>query len=170
MSTDEEREKKAGRASPGTYHVVVNPDSFQHLPEYSDDEAVKRGLLSPLRRGSIAASLASSFGKESSGDISGDPNTVVLPRFEDVARRKDTKSPSSPVLRKIKVEDEEAVDDESEASDDKYIRQFRTTVWRQLVPVELDSVDGIERTSCSIVETEAQYFPPVSFRPPRVFD
>jgi hypothetical protein len=129
---------------------------------------VKREMLSPLRRGSIAASLASSFGKESSFDaiaVMGDPNTVVLPRFEDVGKRKDPKSPSSPVLRRIKTEDEEALESETETSDEKYLMHFRKTVWKQLVPVDLDQIDGVERSSCSIIETEAQYFAPVRVPP-----
>lgn len=162
LANDEDREKKAERSSPGTYHVVVNPDSFQHLPEYSDDEATRRDMLSPFRRGSIAASLASSFGKDSEGlSVPGDPNIVVLPRFEDVARRKDPKSPSSPGLRRIKTEEEERPPEVQEENEEEYIRQFRDVVWRQLVPVELDQLDGMERSSAAIVETEAQFFPPV---------
>lgn len=41
LTSDEERELKAEHASPGTYNVVVNPDSFQHLPEYNDDSDAK---------------------------------------------------------------------------------------------------------------------------------
>ena len=168
LANDEEREKKAELASPGTYHVVVNPDSFQRLPEYSDDDAPRRDRLSPLRRGSLAASLASSFGKDSTGDksVPGDPNVVVLPRFEDVARRqtgKDCKSPTSPNLRRIKTEDEtkHSPEREQEANEERYIRRFRDVVWRQLVPAEVDQLDGMERSSSMLVETEAQYFPPV---------
>src|ERR1700754_2724477 len=64
LTTDEDREKKAERSSPGTYNVVVNQDSFQHLPEYTDDPEVKRELLSPMRRGSLATSLGSSLSRE----------------------------------------------------------------------------------------------------------
>jgi hypothetical protein len=111
LTTDEERERKAERTSPGTYNVVVNPESFQHLPEYGDDSDVKSFRLSPLRRGSLAASMASSQGREPLVDgthqIDGgnhgsdDPNVVILKRFEDATRRatlqwKDSRSPSSP--------------------------------------------------------------------------
>ena len=171
LITDEDREKKAERADPGTYHVVVNPDSFQHMPEYSDDDIVKRERLSPHRRGSIAPSLASSFGKESSAEglsSMGDPNVVVLPKFEDVARRQTGKDPASPVLRRIKVEEEDhepSLEPEEEQDEERYIRHFRNVVWRQLVPAELDQLDGMERSSSTIVETEAQYFPPVRREP-----
>ena len=172
LVTDEDREKKAERSSPGTYHVVVNPDSFSHLPEYSDDPEIKRERLSPLRRGSVAASLASSFGRESAVEgvsVSGDPNIVVLPRFEDVARRgngKDGKMPPSPTLTRIKTEDfEEAMADteaEKDSVDERYFQQFRTVVWKQLVPAEIDHLDGMARSSAIILETEASFFPPVS--------
>ncbi len=167
LINDEDREKKAERSSPGTYHVVVNPDSFQHMPEYSDDDIVKRERLSPLRRGSIAPSLDSSFGKESSTEsisAMADPNVVVLPRFEDVARRQTGKDSSSPVLRRVKTEEQEnepSPEPEQERNDEQYIRQFRDVVWRQLVPAEIDQLDGMKRSSSMIVETEAQYFPPV---------
>jgi hypothetical protein len=168
LFNDEERERKAERASPGTYHVVVNPDSFQHLPEYSDEDVVKRDLLSPLRRGSVAPSLASSFGKESSGEgipVPGDPNIVVLPRFEDVPKRpanKDPRSPSSPSLSRVQTKDSVVSSDhELGMNEEKYLSQFRDVVWRQLVSVELGQIDGMERSSAVIVEVESQYFPPV---------
>lgn len=167
LINDEDREKKAERSNPGTYHVVVNPDSFQHMPEYSDDDIVKRERLSPLRRGSIAPSLASSYGKESSVEsrsVPGDPNVIVLPRFEDVARRQTGKETSSSTLRRVKTEEEDnppSPEPEQEPNEEKYIHQFRDVVWRQLVPAEIDQLDGMERSSSTIVETEAQYFPPV---------
>jgi hypothetical protein len=113
LTTDEERERKAESSSPGTYHVVVNPDSFQHLPEYSDDAESKSLCLSPRRRASLAASMASSHGKDAlpvDGGPPGplvplvpgdDPNIVILPRFDDTTRRttalpaKEPRSPTS---------------------------------------------------------------------------
>ena len=170
LFNDEDREKKAERSSPGTYHVIVNPDSFQHMPEYSDDDAIKRDRLSPFRRGSIATSLASSLGKESSAEsiIPPDPNIVVLPKFEDVARRQTGKEPLSPNLRRIKTEEDDAEklsEAEMEASEERYIRQFREAVWRQLVPAEIDQLNGMEHSSAFIVENEAQFFPPVCSNP-----
>ncbi|KAI9872569.1 MAG: hypothetical protein M1823_008139, partial [Watsoniomyces obsoletus] len=78
--------------------------------------------------------------------VPGDPNVVVLPRFEDVARRqngKDCKSPTSPNPRRIKTEDETkySPEREQEANEEKYMRQFRDVVWRQLVPAEVDQLD-----------------------------
>lgn len=194
LTTDEARERKAERTSPGTYNVVVNPDSFQHMPEYSDDPDLKSLRLSPLRRASLATSLASSLGKEPSldaGGLSGDPNIVVLPRFEDTARRataqwRDLKSPTSPLLPslKIKVEEEEEEEKEEEGSpaesssirrttvtapqhegqDSKYMVQFRNVVWKQLVQAEPagDGASASPSSSADVMEEVAANFPPVS--------
>ncbi|KAL2427098.1 hypothetical protein ABEF95_008430 [Exophiala dermatitidis] len=182
LTTDEEREKKAERSSPGTYNVVVNQDSFQHLPEYSDDPDIKTESLSPLRRGSIAASIASSTGRDIPVEgipIPGDPNVVVLPRFEDIGRRntfshsKDTKSPLSPSVRHtiIKVEDKDGAvftaepesyeDNQQIGQDARYLRQFRHAVWRQLVPTERDVRDGMAMSSVTVLENAARTFPPL---------
>lgn len=183
--TDEARERKAERTSPGTYNVVVNPDSFQHMPEYSDDPDVKSLRLSPLRRGSLAASLASSAGKDSSLDassLSGDPNIVVLPRFEDTARRataqwRDSKAATSPLLPnlKIKVEEEDppavspdnrrivAIAPQHEEQDSKYMVQFRNVIWKQLVQAEPGDFGASDSawSSAGIMEEVAAQFPPV---------
>ncbi|OAL19112.1 hypothetical protein AYO22_10060 [Fonsecaea multimorphosa] len=187
LTTDEEREKKAGRSSPGTYNVVVNPESFQHLPEYNDEAEIKRELLPPLRRDSVATSLGSSLGREPGVEaipVSGDPNVVVLPRFQDVKRRSTfssnrARSPISPTGRHalvkdeatIKVEDqEEAVlseesDSVTESSgvgqEARYLRQFRQVVWKHLVPAEPDQRDGMARSSVHILEHAANGFPPL---------
>lgn len=186
LTTDEDRERKAERNSPGTYNVVVNPDSFQHMPEYSDDPDIKSLRLSPLRRGSLAASLASSLGKDSPIDavsLSGDPNIVVLTRFEDTARRataqwRDQKSPISPLptSSKIKIKEEEELADspstrrttitapQHEGQDSKYMVQFRNVVWKQLVQAEPGDfgVSASASSSADIVEEVAANFPPVS--------
>ncbi|KAN0086706.1 Fungal specific transcription factor domain containing protein [Elaphomyces granulatus] len=97
LTCDEERERKAETSSPGTYHVVVNPDSFSGLPEYTDDSIETLNFQDLfLRRGSTASSMISDDRRdqrESSRDRK-DPNVVILPRFEDSSRR-----PSSANLR-----------------------------------------------------------------------
>ena len=171
--------------SPGTYNVVVNPDSFQHMPEYSDDTKIKRLRLSPLRRGSLATSMASSWGKDSPIDahiVSGDPNIIVLPRFEDTVRRatahwKDQRPSILPGLpgREIKMKEEKdpmkvpQIQQNTEPTlqcepqHSKYILQFRNVVWKQLVQAELDVAEGNSYTSSSaeVLEQVATDFPPV---------
>jgi hypothetical protein len=181
LTTDEEREKKAERSSPGTYNVVVNQDSFQHLPEYNDDAESRKEFLSPLRRGSIATSLTSSAGRDSSTDAkphSEDPNVVVLPRFEDISRRgtfssNNPRSPLSPPPKTTIIKDEDPeeaiiteepdlMDERDSAQDAKYLHQFRHVVWKQLVPAEPDQRDGMMRSSVHVLEAAAHSFPPVS--------
>ncbi|RMZ81948.1 hypothetical protein DV737_g2240, partial [Chaetothyriales sp. CBS 132003] len=166
LLTDEDRERKAERSSPGTYHVVVNPDSFLHLPEYNGENDAKR--QSPLRRGSVATSQTSSQSAMDAILGTSDPNTVVLSRFEDVPRRGAGRDPKSPLSSQSRIKTEETEDvlmdgeNERTLQDEKYIRQFRRVVWKQLVPAEIDQSDGMENSSAVIIESEAAFFPPVS--------
>ena len=110
LTSDEDREKKAESRTPGTFHVVVNPESFSHLPEYSEDTIIEANFPAfSRRRASLALSLASSKDIERALDrspsIAGsdDPNVVILSRFEDNKQRPNPhpKAPqpeSSPVL------------------------------------------------------------------------
>ena len=183
LTSDEEREKKAERSSPGTYNVVVNQDSFQHLPEYNDESEIKREFLSPMRRGSLATSLGSSRSREGNvegASTSADPNIVVLPRFEDITRRgtfstNQARSPISPTMQQmmIKSEDlEEAIMTEEPDTivsynrsphEAKYFRQFRLVVWKHIVPAEPDQLDGMIRSSANILEAASRSFPPVCY-------
>ncbi|KAL9616918.1 MAG: hypothetical protein Q9160_008266 [Pyrenula sp. 1 TL-2023] len=93
LETDEEREEKARSQNPGTYHVVVNPESFSHLPEYSEDSGESSMPRSPeMRRDSIALSTVSSTGygaitETGSTFLVEDENTVIVRRFDDTSRR-----------------------------------------------------------------------------------
>ncbi|KAI4727854.1 hypothetical protein E4T49_04352 [Aureobasidium sp. EXF-10728] len=86
LTNDEDREKKAEGQVPGTFNVVVNPESFAGLPEY--------GPISGLRtRRSSLQSGRNSWDSQMSTEVprakprrnpvSGDPNIVVLAKFED---------------------------------------------------------------------------------------
>jgi hypothetical protein len=92
LTTDEERERKAERATPGTYNVIVSPESFQHLPAYSNDPS-----SIPLRRVSLVTSTESSHRQNFYPDAHGldDPDVIILSRFEDFPRKK-SRSPTSP--------------------------------------------------------------------------
>ena len=127
--------------------MLVNPDSFSHLPEYIDDH-----LLSPLRRGSVTASLASSLpGSERSCN---DPNIMILPRFEDVAcARRGSKD-----LPKVKMEEEFHI---PVPMDIRYLDRFKDVVWRQLVPVETQQLLSGKPTSVLVFEEEMGYYPAV---------
>ena len=190
LTTDEERERKAEWTSPGTYNVVVNPDSFQHLPEYTDDAEVKSLHLSPLRRGSLAASMASSHGNEAllvdgvapglvgSGE---DPNVVILGRFEDTNRRTivQPKEPRSPTSLRQSSSNSEQPEMEAHYAPDptnslifkaanggedfNLLLQFRNVVWKQLTQIEAEKpeITPHEHVAVNVFEHAAAYFPPL---------
>jgi Fungal specific transcription factor domain len=190
LTTDEDRERKAECSSPGTYNVIVNPDSFQHLPEYSDDAESKSLGLSPLRRGSLAASMASSHGKEAllvdgvpPGSIGSgeDPNVVILHRFEDTARRTTilSREPRSPTPLRQSSSSPEQADTETQFTPDPttslifkaanggedfgLLQQFRNVVWKQLTQIEAEKLDATqhEHITANVFEHAAAYFPPL---------
>lgn len=151
LLTDEDRERKAEASIPGTFNVIVNPDSFQHLAEYAgDDSDSKRNEVTALRRGSIAASLASSIGRDSvleTISIPGDPNIIILPRFEDLSRKttRELRSPISPNIPPrpvIKQEESESILP-SHSPEITVLRHFRDVVWKRLVPLEHESDSSI---------------------------
>ncbi|KAJ5217548.1 uncharacterized protein N7469_011173 [Penicillium citrinum] len=171
LTSDEEREKKAEGCSPGTFHVVITPDSFSTLPEYSDDgERSQRGA--PESISSTATSPISGSKSDCTTLISEDPNVVILKTFEDTTRRSSSTgkilqiSPSSeisdpfcslslsPILDSLPspvvFEDdhpsyvEGCLDQPSQ--DTTLFAHFRHVVWKQLFPHDrgLDDSFGLE--------------------------
>lgn len=86
LTNDEDRERKAEGQVPGTFNVVVNPESFAGLPEYGP-------IPSSRGRGSSLQSGRNSWDSQMSAEPlrsrpklnprTGDPNVVVLAKFED---------------------------------------------------------------------------------------
>lgn len=76
LTNDIEREIKAERSIPGTYVVVLKPESFDCLPGYTEDRA---GSFFDAK----CASTPSSVGGSSACLTPDDPNVVILSRFED---------------------------------------------------------------------------------------
>ncbi|KAJ5083818.1 transcriptional regulator family: Fungal Specific TF [Penicillium angulare] len=96
LTSDEERERKAEASSPGTYHVVVIPDSFSTLPEYADDG--EKAFVTSTEV-SLSATSSPISGQHSVYNPSSnpDPNVVILKTFEDSTRR----SPSAGRISRI---------------------------------------------------------------------
>ncbi|KAJ5162868.1 transcriptional regulator family: Fungal Specific TF [Penicillium coprophilum] len=185
------REKKAEAFSPGTYHVVMTPDSFSSLPEYADD--VEKPKSNPECRRSATNSPTITAKADSPRE---DPNVVILKTFEDVTRR----SPSSGKIRisptseisdpfcnlslspnftslpspDVKVEEshmtflDPRLDQQSQ--DSTIFSHFRHVVWRQLFPHDhrlddscgSDSHSHFMTLSMDFLEQEATRFPPLS--------
>lgn len=168
LTTDEERERKAEASAPGTFNVIMNPTSFQHLPEYADSFNSGRGALSGLQRESMATptdSLASSSAAESI-TVAGDSNLVILSRFEDPTRRpiRDLRLPVSPINftpPMVKREPSPFVP-ETRSPEVTALQRFRNVVWQQLIPPDHD-----HDSSVTLLDEAAEQFPPVSSEPDR---
>ncbi|KAJ5040090.1 hypothetical protein NUH16_009891 [Penicillium rubens] len=187
LTSDEDREKKAEGVSPGTYLVVMTPDSFSSLPEYADDAIEKARSNSTSERRSSAASSPASAAK---GD---DPNVVILKTFEDVTRRSPSNgktlgiSPTSEISDPfcnlslspnftslpspdVKVEEMAFLDPrlDRQGQDCTIFSHFRQVIWRQLFPHDhrLDDSCGSDShfmtLSMDFLEQEATRFPPLS--------
>ncbi|OJD27852.1 hypothetical protein ACJ73_00755 [Blastomyces percursus] len=89
LTSDLEREMKAEAYSPGTYHVIVNPESFSALPEYSDTTDNTSMSSSPWSDEDDTIKARSRKRNKrhnrhnSSLTETGDPNVVILSKFED---------------------------------------------------------------------------------------
>lgn len=89
LTSDEDRERKAVVHKPGTFGVVVTPDSFRDLPEYATG-----GRSSSLRsRRGGSGRPGSATGRSVALPI--DTNTVILDKFEDVSPVKVASTSSS---------------------------------------------------------------------------
>lgn len=78
LTTDDEREQKAQTRRPGTFGVVVTPDSFSDLPEYADAAVSRSSQAQTNNFESRTLSLHKPLMRSRT-----DPNVVVLERFED---------------------------------------------------------------------------------------
>ncbi|PGH10810.1 hypothetical protein AJ80_07361 [Polytolypa hystricis UAMH7299] len=160
LTSDVEREMKAEISRPGTYHVVVNPDSFVELPEYAEGATDR---LSPPNKDNIdkhnRKKEKRSLIKIPSPTETEDPNVVILPRFEEadafqVARHPSprTATRSSPTAsksgrRKSPETPRQRTDivvpvsrssppysiPELQEEDVRLLRHFRRVVWTHLV-------------------------------------
>ncbi|KAL4961450.1 Zn(II)2Cys6 transcription factor [Aspergillus stella-maris] len=168
LTSDEDREKKAQSSAPGTYHVVVVPESFARLPEYTEDTldtVLGNPYLSPM----------SEYSHDPMDDVvtSEDPNVVILHQFRDSRkqtysnRRSYTRSPesdlgSNPVSAPMLYtpvhevsEDQISESFDLETYDMALFDHFQNVVWTQLIP------DAHNYLEANIFEQEASNFPPL---------
>lgn len=185
LTSDDEREKKAESSYPGTYHVIVNPESFSNLPEYSDESSsvdLNIGRLR-IRRSSGTSSTPSEL--RSNHELN-DPNTVVLDCFEDSNHRspvsngaKARLSPASDITCTSTLASPTFPPDHNvlalsitasnSSQEDLLLVHFRDVVWKQLLqgqsshelfsPISSPVTPGVE-----VFEDLASTFQPVSHR------
>lgn len=183
LTNDDARERKAELHKPGTFIVVAIPSSFARLPEYCEDE-------SPIQ--STLPTPASSFSRFHDGQadrrrvrspitLPDDPNTVILPVFEDVLRRlvsPITKTGSLPSLMSSapRGADQELTNfprhDESNTSkldqaraggrNAHLLQHYRSNISSRVIKV------GCQEVEEDIFEVQARDFPPVSLQRSRI--
>lgn len=190
LTSDEERERKAEASSPGTYHVIVVPDSFSTLPEYADEIDKARPYSGPESNASTTNSPTRSNFEPNAGE---DHNTVILRKFEDVARRSSSTGRTSRVSPTSEISDpfcslslspildafpsSIAIEDDHSSyldagldqapQDSTLFAHFRHVVWKQLFPHDrgMDDSPGMNghgmTLSVDFLEREAARFPPV---------
>ncbi|KAI9814741.1 MAG: hypothetical protein M1827_003007 [Pycnora praestabilis] len=98
LTNDDDRERKAETQEPGTFHVIVNPESFSDLPEYNDeDSSMAQSPTAPSASRTTSPERRSSINDVSlRSDTVGDPNTIILKKFEDPVRRLPSHLQSNP--------------------------------------------------------------------------
>ncbi|GAQ03482.1 hypothetical protein ALT_0803 [Aspergillus lentulus] len=178
LATDEERERKAETSRPGTYHVIVIPESFTHLPEYIEDpsdEELGDSIASPLCGNTETAKFTNNPELE-------DSNVVILRQFKDSKRssssqcRTASHSPTSDLRESslsaatIDATSQNAADDdpilldmlEQDSLEAILLGHFRDVVWMQLVPAGgIFNFAGGSSLDAAVFDREATNFPPL---------
>jgi len=183
LTNDEDRERKAVHKLPGTYHIVVNPNSFSSLEEYADSQDDESAVgtrphnLSRRRRSSVYKS--NSVIRQ---DVFEDPDTLIIGKFEENVRKLPTlslltthfdnsrssslTSHSSATTYIQSHEVSPLYETVWEIEEDQHITSFyRTFVRSQLNQVHRDSLGtssdlGIQ-TIPDILDRQAPHFTPV---------
>lgn len=165
---------------PGTYGVVVTPESFSDLPEYAATAPPSSRRMSEQSRRRSVGSPGPSFSQSSSRV---DPNFVVLNRFEDPLPaasapshiHSPTRRPSFPdALQQLSISSSPQTTiptypatpiSRVVSADDHFITHFRRYIVRRLVqPLsDIQARDAVVLGSTrDVFEVEAARFPPVS--------
>ena len=94
LTNDDDREKKAAFRKAGTYHVIVNPESFKELDQYRDlhsspsSTSSKDPASSVCDRFNADLQLHHDHGQDSNDtETSNDPDVVILRVFEDDSKK-----------------------------------------------------------------------------------
>ncbi|KAE8163156.1 hypothetical protein BDV40DRAFT_299691 [Aspergillus tamarii] len=172
LTTDEERERKAQSSIPGTYNVIIMPESFSYLPGHADERSGEQC------RSSTPSSLIDS-GLSSHNPEVNDPNVVILKTFPDARRYlcsdyrgytqtlgSDPRDFPYPSTVSVYSADSSTLDDYNAQAQTKLIdyeamllSHFRNVVWPKLVPQGICS-DG-HRLGVEVLEQEAAICPPL---------
>lgn len=153
LSNEDERERKALTQPPGTFNVILTPDSFGRLPEYG-------GLIRRYRSGSGS----SRYG------FSEDPNLVVLSEFEDtpyfmaLPERNPSFAPyPTPVSSASSVPRD--ITNYGNTDIDEVMAHYREFISKRMMPLG-SRFKLSEHGHEDVIVLEARSFPPVSFARP----
>lgn len=181
LQTDDERERKAETQRPGTFGVVVTPESFMDLPEYAatvDPQGRRASIQSQSSLGGFP-SLSRSVSRVRTQP---DPNTVVLDRFEDVSPASASPFGVSPSTRRPSLPESmwqlalttpspsttgrrpTAPFTPATRSEHSGVTRFRHYILRILVQPEEDNTSSntiVQGSTRDTFEVKALQFPPV---------
>lgn len=183
LATDEERERKAERKRPGTYGVVITPDSFADLPEYASTtptDSSRRTSLASHQSGFALPSATSA--RIPLLRTRTDPNIVVLDRFEDASPTAGIPFPLPSPSRSLSIPDglhalsinsapivgdsvfESPPPSAERSSDEVLFSHFRRYVVNRLIQPQLDGTNPdivLPGATRDIFEVASIHFPPV---------
>ncbi|BAE57264.1 unnamed protein product [Aspergillus oryzae RIB40] len=177
LTSDEERERKAQSSIPGTYTVIVMPESFSYLPGHADERSGEQS------RSSTSSPLVDSGQSSQRNDNPevNDPNVVILKTFPDARRylcsdyrgstrtlESDPQDSSHSSTVSVYSADLSALDDynaQEQTTLTDYeamlLSHFRNVIWPKLVPQGIwpDGSHG-PRLGVEVLEQEASICPP----------
>ncbi|KOC14186.1 hypothetical protein AFLA70_502g000751 [Aspergillus flavus AF70] len=178
LTSDEERERKAQSSIPGTYTVIVMPESFSYLPGHADERSGEQS------RSSTSSPLVDSGQSSQRNDNPevNDPNVVILKTFPDARRylcsdyrgstrtlESDPQDSSHSSTVSVYSADLSALDDynaQEQTTLTDYeamlLSHFRNVIWPKLVPQGIwpDGSHG-PRLGVEVLEQEASICPPL---------
>ncbi|PLB46978.1 hypothetical protein P170DRAFT_466345 [Aspergillus steynii IBT 23096] len=175
LTSDEDRERKAESSVPGTYHVIVIPESFAHLPEYTED--TPETYVGDQVSYSFCINSETSQSCVATAEV--DPNVVILKVFRDTrrpspinrkcsgqplesdSRGSPVRTPSTMSSIQVMAHDNQQARSQPQRRDDLLLRHFCDVVWTHLIPkmVMVDCPGSSYRLSPEVFEQEAARSP-----------
>ncbi|KAK4500039.1 hypothetical protein PRZ48_008225 [Zasmidium cellare] len=179
LTNDEDRETKARTSRPGTYGVVVTPESFYDLPEYAAHSPQESRRMSGASSSSARGARGSGRPGLGRSNTASDPTVVVLDKFEDASPV--STGPLSAATESRRSSFPEALGQLSITtppynasistgphtpqvrSDDHLIAHFRRYIVPRLAQPQQESIPGFpsQGSTRDVLEFEATRFPPL---------
>ncbi|KAF2206431.1 hypothetical protein CERZMDRAFT_89316 [Cercospora zeae-maydis SCOH1-5] len=176
LTSEEDRERKAEAHKPGTFGVIVTPESFHDLPEYTNSSQGSPNRRRTRTHSCRSGQLSPRPAVRRATTLPPDHNMIILDRFEDAAS--DMVMPTRSSLRE---EIPEALQNLSITSPpytpsatstaatasiregEELVSHFRQYIVPRLIHPQFEALPGVvSRGSTSdVLEREAARFPPL---------